>query len=829
MKPMIRLLVGAGFLLGAAADAAAQLDANKPAAKKAAVTASLIADLEAVVPGKPITLAVKLEVPKGTYTYFKSPGSIGLPTRIRFGGPAGFQVGPPLFPGPEVKYDELGGGTDVSYVYKRTTLVLSEVLPPASLKAGGKAAFTAKVSYQYCEEDGSCYPPTPKTLTLELPIASADDPPKPSKDAAQFALARKSLPTPGSESRFARVSAALEPPAIAPGGSTTLVVTVDVEPGYKLQMNRPAVAGLISTDLVLEETPGLKRFPLPTYPPPLEPQKAEKGFESAKEYRGRFQIKVPVAARDNLTGEKVTVSGLLRYQACNVEGTCYPPIYASFEATGRVDPAAALAPPAPAGTQPGVASSDPTSSSPARGVLANLQPVDAEATGGSLGRFLLLAFVGGLILNVMPCVLPVIAIKVLSFVQQAGEDRRRIFFLNVAYAAGVISVFLCLAGLAVFAGYGWGGLFQKPEFNLVMAGLVFSMGLSLLGVFEIPVPGLAGSISGDQKEGPTGAFLTGVLATLLATPCSGPFLGVTLGWSVRQTPATAFLVWGTMGLGMASPYLLFALFPRATRWLPKPGNWMVTFKEAAGLVLMGTVVFIIWYLDETYIVPVLVMLLGLTLGFWMIGNLYDHSTPPRTRRAIQTAALVLTAGICAFALTTVREWAEDRRDFRLLAAKDEWLREQAEAGIKLTAPAVRAKDDGVKLPWEPFTEERLTRLVDEGKTVLVDFSADWCLTCKTNEANALNTAATRKLVDQLGAAALYADFTHDSPEIRRWLDQFDSISVPLTVIFPGKDPKRPIVLRDLYSQATLLAKLREAGPSVGVGKSASGTSLSALQ
>src|SRR5690606_26116401 len=244
--------------------------------------------------------------------------------------------------------------------------------------------------------------------------------------------------------------------------------------------------------------------------------------------------------------------------------------------------------------------------------------------GQSLGVYFLYAFLGGLILNVMPCVLPVVAIKVLSFVQQAGESRSRILALNVVYSLGILTVFMLLATLAVVLGIGWGGLFQREEFNLVMAGLVFAMGLSLLGVFEIPVPGFVGSAAGGaHREGLLGAYLTGIFATLLATPCSGPFLGVTLGWSVRQEVHVTYATWALMGLGMSFPYLLIGAFPAAIKFLPKPGTWMVRFKELAGLVLMGTVVFIITFLNETYTIPALVMLVGLALGLYMIGNLYD--------------------------------------------------------------------------------------------------------------------------------------------------------------------------------------------------------------
>ncbi|MEX1230782.1 MAG: cytochrome c biogenesis protein CcdA [Planctomycetaceae bacterium] len=406
--------------------------------------------------------------------------------------------------------------------------------------------------------------------------------------------------------------------------------------------------------------------------------------------------------------------------------------------------------------------------------FSDLQFVDDEA-GGNLAWYLFSAFIGGMILNVMPCVLPVLAIKILSFVQQAGESRLRIFLLNLSYTGGVLIVFLFLATLAVFLDIGWGGLFQKPEFNLVMASLVFAMGLSLLGVFEIPVPGFVGSAAGNaqQQEGLSGAFLTGIFATLLATPCSGPFLGATLGWSVGQPTAITYLIWATMGLGMAFPYLLFGIFPFAIKWLPKPGMWMVRFKEFSGFVLMGTVIFLMNSLQEEYTMPLLIMLLGISLGLWMIGNLYDITSHIRHKWTVRGSAFLLTAAICGY-------------------------------GYNMTLQA------GAKLPWQPFSHARLKQELLSGKTVLVDFTADWCLVCKTVEKYALNTPDTIDFVERHNVVPLMADYTQVSPEIKAWLDRFNSESVPLTVVFPATDHRRPIVIRDYYTKSKLLSKLDQA-------------------
>jgi suppressor for copper-sensitivity B len=405
-----------------------------------------------------------------------------------------------------------------------------------------------------------------------------------------------------------------------------------------------------------------------------------------------------------------------------------------------------------------------------------------SAADGSLWFYLGAAFLGGLILNVMPCVLPVLAIKVLSFAQQAGESRSRVLTLNVSYTVGVLAVFLTLATLAVgtqlglaFVGdFSWGGLFQHTRFNLVMACIVFGMGLSLLGVFEIPVPGMVGSAAGQNGgEGLLGAFLTGIFATLLATPCTGPVMATALGWSIRQPPHVVYLVWGVMGLGMASPYLLLGFFPQLISWLPRPGTWMIRFKEFAGFLLLGSVIFIIYYTDKRFTIPLLVMLLGIAVGLWMIGNLYDVNSHIRHKMGVRVAAGLLTLLIC---------WG----------------------GYGL------AGENKYSLNWQPFSETKIANLLKEKKPVIVDFTAEWCINCHVNEFVALNTKATQEFVNEHNVVALKADFTEQSAEIRRWLRKFKQDGVPLTVIFPPGNSVELIVLDGVYTQGMLLESLRKA-------------------
>lgn len=818
-----------------------------------AVTASFVADSKSVAPGKSLTVGVKLDVPPGYYTYYHSPGDIGLPTQIQISAPDGFRVGALQFPGPEVKREEVGDETKTMYVYHRSIMIIAEVTPPDELIAGGSVEIAARVSYQYCRE-GACVPAKPQTLKLKLPIVDSASDVKPSPDAPAFAEARRALPQSGVASLYAKVHTVLSQDLLRPGDTATLGIVIDIEPGFKIQMHRPPQANLISTEVILHSTPGLAKFANPNYPEPDPTPIVDGGFE-VKEYHNRVVVTVPVIATDKLSGPAITISGLVQYQACQIDGGCFAPEFASFELAVPVVAAGAvvqqtnselfaMAGAAPARpnieARPAVTEKSP----PDRSGFEIAGYIDAESAGQSTGWYMLYAFLGGFILNFMPCVLPVIAIKVLGFVQQAGESRGRILLLNVAYAAGVVTVFLALATLAVVLSYGWGQLFQSARFNLVMAGLVFAMGLSLLGVFDVPVPGFIGSTAaGTHQEGPLGAFLTGVLATLLATPCSGPFLGVTLGWSVRQPPPITYAIWALMGLGMASPYLVIGMFPAAIRRLPKPGNWMVTFKELAGLVLMGTVVYIMSFIDSLYVLPTLVMLIGLAVGLWIIGQWHDINASAQRKMLVRVVGLSSAVGVCVFAFTVVKgiaEWRQERDRAKLRQAIVEELDTKLAGKLSRPISSLLAELDiqqsrgpdtpaSAVLDWKPFSENLLRELIEQKRTVLVDFTADWCLTCKLNEKMALNTEGTRRLIDQMGAIPLVADYTDRSPAIEAWLRRFDSISVPLTVIFPARDPQRPILLRDAYTESKLHEKLRSASGTITASRAASPAILPATE
>jgi suppressor for copper-sensitivity B len=443
-----------------------------------------------------------------------------------------------------------------------------------------------------------------------------------------------------------------------------------------------------------------------------------------------------------------------------------------------------------------------TSDSATATVSAGSSGIEVEKSPPlSIGYALLLAFLGGVIMNVMPCVLPVIAIKVLSFVQQAGESRARIFTLNLTYSVGVIAVFLGLATLATFAQIGLGELFQFDGFNVVMASVVFAMGLSLLGVFEVQLPGSVGAAS--EHEGLTGAFFTGILATLLATPCIGPFISPVIVWSVTQPTFMIYAVWGTIGLGMAAPYLLIGAFPVLIHRMPRPGMWMVRFKEFSGFVLMATVIFLMNSISPALLIPTLIMLLGMALGLWMVGNLYDHSTPDAHKWKVRVWAALISLPLIGYGV--VQHVGPENMEQHVYSH-------------------FRAKPETEDLPWQPFTAEKLVELRKSGQPILIDFTADWCLVCKSNEYWALNTKATAEFVKTHNIVCLQADYTDESPEIKAWLKRFNAAGVPLTVIFPPGEKARGIPFDGAFTQSGLLTALEQAWQKSGAPAPAQTTS-----
>ncbi|MGO9111756.1 MAG: cytochrome c biogenesis protein CcdA [Thermoguttaceae bacterium] len=420
--------------------------------------------------------------------------------------------------------------------------------------------------------------------------------------------------------------------------------------------------------------------------------------------------------------------------------------------------------------------------------------VREQAVGFGIVGAIFAGFLGGLIFNIMPCVLPVIGLKILSFVQQAGHNRRKAFMLNVWYSAGLLAVFFIFASLAVGPQHlGWGELFGKAWFAITLTAVVFVMALSFMGVWEVPLPtflgrGKAGELA--AQEGAVGAFFKGVLTTFLATPCGAPIFAPALVWATAQPAWLTYAVLLSAGLGMASPYLLVGAFPELLRFLPKPGAWMETFKIFMGFVLMGTVVYLLAVLQAEYVVPTVGLLFGLSFMCWWIGRI-----PPladfigRLRAWSQGAAIVCVIWIVMF--PGLDERVLGRYHFPGLAT----------VMAKRFAPARTSA-----------TKEAASGVVGP-KTVLVAFTADWCPTCHYYENTVLNTDAVIESLRRLGVVTVKADWSRDSPEVSAMLYVLNSKQIPVIAIFSAHDPNHPSVFRAGYTQEEILRALEKAGPS----------------
>ncbi len=405
----------------------------------------------------------------------------------------------------------------------------------------------------------------------------------------------------------------------------------------------------------------------------------------------------------------------------------------------------------------------------------------------SLWRILGLAFLGGLILNVMPCVLPVIALKIFGFTQQAGEAPHRVFRLGLAFVAGVFTFFLALATVVIAlkaAGrdLAWGYQFQNPFLLAGLIALVFVFGLNLLGVFEITLPSEAASglskLSG--REGYSGAFLHGLFTTLLGTSCTAPFLATSLGYAVTQPAPIVFLLFATIAAGMSLPYFLLTARPAWMRFLPKPGLWMERAKQLMGFVLLALVAWLLGVLARSRpdaVAPMGWFLVALAIGCWMFGA---FARRPKTWAIIAALVLASYGGLLHGALSAPRR----------------------------SAVTGNAGEPG-SIPWEPFSEEKLAAAVSSGRPVFVDFTADWCLNCKVFERTVLETDAVRTALREKGVLTLQADWTDGDAAITRALKKFGRVGVPLYVLHRPGEPQ-PVVLDGLTKSGLLeqLARIK---------------------
>jgi suppressor for copper-sensitivity B len=778
-----------------------------------AAPATVSAKFTAATSERRAILMITAKIAQGRHTYsLTQPPGGPQPTSIELQPSSNYRLLGNFRSQPAAKAgtEEIGPGSSIKVeehegeVTWYAPIELTAGSDPKSLEIRGS------IQMQVCETHGSCVPVDKEFVAAlaasseaadNLPTSTSQTPsPTPRSTSGPFQLKGSGL----------KLEGRLAPATVAPGEFATLEVTATPPAKWHVyaHADRDAEKGSKPVLIAIETASGL----LPDRAKTDDSIKSEtdpyfgvqRFHDSAVTWK--LRLEVPKTAKPG----DYPITGLFGYQICETGSTCERPngvrfsgvlkvgntrtdtsvpltfasgvnyrqvadaaaVFADhFEKKGVV--AAAGSPPAKDAEKsepPALHSSD----------QYDLNSIVLEDAGrGSLSYYIALAFVGGLILNLMPCVLPVIGLKVMSFVEQSGHSRGNALMLNLWFGAGIVAVFVLLGLLAATLGLSWGGQFGSTAFNVTIAAVVFAMALSLLGVWEIPIPGFFGSgsvQSAAAKEGPLGAFLKGVITTVLATPCTAPFMASAIAWAVTQTVVTTLIVFATLGIGMASPYVLVGVYPELLRFMPKPGAWMETFKQIIGFVLLATVVFILSFIDTLAVVPTLVLLLGIGFACWII------SRTPLTAEFKDRAKSWAIAGAMVLAFVGLS------------------------FGV-LYRIAISPND----MAWQPFSLERLKEVaVEKGQTVLVDFSAEWCTNCKWFEKTVLHTKPVEQAIARSGAVTMYGDYTKYPPEIDKTIKALGANGVPVIAIFPGNRPYKPIVFAGGYRKQDLIAALDRA-------------------
>ncbi|PTY08755.1 hypothetical protein DB347_04065 [Opitutaceae bacterium EW11] len=674
----------------------------------AQVTATLVGDETSIQPGRPFTVALRLEHQAHWHTYWINPGT-GYATSIAWTLPAGWKAGEIHWPTPIVIRDRTGA--TVGNGYDGDALLPVTITPPADAKPGETVTLKAKADWLMCEN--ACVPGG-ATVELSLPVR-AEEPAKNETWHKRIA----ELPMP-------RAPQGWNVSAVRDGKTIRLTLTS--------AGNSPA-RPLPNSHFFSED--GLIDYEKP---------------QTEKPVAGGYEWLLSVS--DSAEAAAARLVGVLATQ---------PPL-----AGLRIDVLLSSGNAAAAASQP------------ASGVGGAAQASGGASGGSGLSGLLLLAFVGGMILNLMPCVFPVLGIKILGFVNQAGADRRKVTLHGLVFTSGVLASFWALAGvLAILrAGgsqLGWGFQLQSPVFVFALATVMLVFALSMSGLFEIGLRATAVGASLQSKSGYAGSFFTGVLATVVATPCSAPFLAPALGAAVTMPAAESFAVFTAIAVGLSTPYLVLSMFPSAVKVLPRPGAWMETFKQVMAFPLYATVAYLVWVLagqtkDNDY--ALLSILFGLTL-IALAGWLYGRTNAPgasSTRANIGAAAALLIAVFGLFL---------------------GWPR------------AAKATD----IAWEPWTPQRVAELRAQNRVIYVDFTARWCATCQANKKLVFGSDEVKRLFHDKKIATLKGDWTNRDPKITEELARWGRSAVPFNLVYkPGQT--EPVVLPELLTASTVLQALK---------------------
>jgi thiol:disulfide interchange protein DsbD len=713
-----------GLLL--AAPAAFALTGNTVASDN--VKARLVSEVGAVSPGQVFWVALELDIRDGWHTYWRNPGDSGQATSLTWQLPSGFTAGDIVWTTPhrfEVK-------PLVNYGYAKHAVHLVQITAPQDLKSGTVAALAAKASWLVCSD--VCIPED-ANLTLNLPTSTTPGAVDPGA-AALFSTARAELPSAQPAATRAKIA------------DDQLIITLGREWG--------ATLGQIQS---------LRFFPYDEGSIDYAAPQILKRSNDAIELSMKIGYQPPKAG---------TLRGVLLATQQNGTQSDIVPIELAAEFSGagagpvKVEPRFAAAP----------AQSAPAQSAPA-------QSAASQEPRRSLAMLMLFAVLGGLILNLMPCVFPVLSIKALSVVEQAQKHPTEVRVKGLVFAAGVVASMLALATvmLALRSGgeqIGWGFQLQSPLFVTFLVYLLLAVGLNLSGVFEVG-GGLAGVGDGlTQGDGYGSSFFTGVLATVVATPCSAPFMAPALGAALALPALSALGIFAALGIGISLPYVLLSFAPWIGRALPKPGAWMDTLKQLFAFPVYGTAAWLLWVLAQQTSPFGLGAALGglilIALAAWAYQKSHVASGGGKVTVLVTAVVAVLLAIILP-----------------LKFADSATAAPSAAAANRTANP--KGSDE-----WVPYSAARVAELQAAGRPLLVNFTASWCLTCLVNERNAFADSSVQEIFRKKKVTLMKGDWTNKDAAISQALSSFGRAGVPLYVVYNGRaGSSEPVVLPQLLT------------------------------
>lgn len=705
------------------------------------VKVELIQEEKSIQPNRPFWVALRLKLEEGWHVYWKNPGDAGMPLQVEWKLPAGFEAGPLQWPFPE----KFNTADMVGFGYKDEVVLLTQITPPSNLKPGTKLSVEGQANWLVCSAS-ACQP---GSAPFSLPLTIKESPPQLSKEVlALFEEARAKIPHTHIEIKTSRKEGIVHlevPKESASAHKET------IKEAYFFPEHKDVIDHSIAPQVTVSPS-----------------------------HDNRYLVSLK--GSDEIGAESHILKGVLVLHT--QKGIQAIDVHSPIQELGELDLVALRE------------SSDYTPS------IGQDTPSDTSFSfAGGWVLALFFAFLGGMILNLMPCVLPVISFKVMSFIKMAGQSRALIFKHGLMFSFGVILSFWILASLMLILraygqSVGWGFQLQEPLFVVFLASLLFIFAISLFGVFEWGMffaswAGQAEVEKTQKSSGYIGSFFSGVLATAVATPCTGPFLGSAVGFAVTLPIWQALLIFTSLGLGMCFPYLLLAAFPSYLRFMPKPGAWMETFKQLMGFLLLATVLWLLWVFSaQTDSFSLLCLLTGF-LCFSIAAWIYGKGCSPivsRVKRAIGYVCVIFFAFVgCQVILFPRASWSIEANDSSLASKKDVW------AG------------------WEEFSPERVEQLRKEGRPILIDFTAKWCLICQANHM-VLSSAETEKKLAEAGVVKLKADWTKNDPVITKELSKFGRNSVPLYVLYGGKDKKDPVLLPQVLTAEVVSDHLKQALP-----------------